>query len=96
MAPTASPSVRFAPPLIGRAEVGAALRVADVGPGTWNLSPAAAAAAVTSKSRGIVPKHVAGRPADVAAPCFSFDATKPPTTGEGGLALRRAISVRTR
>ena len=143
MAPTASPTVRFAPPVIGRAEidevvaalesgwlstgprvrqfetefaaytgaahavalnsctaalhlallafevgqgdevvttpltfcatanvaihVGATPRFADIDPGTWNLSPAAAAAAVTSKTRAIVPVHFAGRPADVAA-----------------------------
>ena len=143
MAPTASPTVRFAPPVIGRAEidevvaalesgwlstgprvrqfetefaaytgaahavalnsctaalhlallafevgqgdevvttpltfcatanvaihVGATPRFADIDPATWNLSPAAAAAAVTSKTRAIVPVHFAGRPADVAA-----------------------------
>lgn len=39
---------------------------ADIDPVTWNLSPAAAAAAVTPRSRAIIPVHYAGRPADVA------------------------------
>ncbi|MFA5907757.1 MAG: DegT/DnrJ/EryC1/StrS aminotransferase family protein [Vicinamibacterales bacterium] len=39
---------------------------ADIDPVTWNLSPAAAAAAVTPRSRAIIPVHYAGRPVDVA------------------------------
>lgn len=39
---------------------------ADIDPITWNLSPGAAAAAVTSRSRALIPVHYAGRPADVA------------------------------
>ncbi len=46
---------------------GATPRFADIDPDTWNLSPAAAAAAVTSKTRAVVPVHFAGRPADVTA-----------------------------
>jgi dTDP-4-amino-4,6-dideoxygalactose transaminase len=40
---------------------------ADVDPNTGNLNPDAAAAAVTSRSRVIMPVHYAGRPADVDA-----------------------------
>ncbi len=40
---------------------------ADIDPVTWNLSPAAAAAAVTPRTRVILPVHFGGRPADVAA-----------------------------
>lgn len=40
---------------------------ADIDPSTGNLDPAAAAAAVTSRTRAIVPVHYAGRPVDVAA-----------------------------
>ncbi len=39
---------------------------ADVERGTGNLDPAAAAAAVTGRTRAIIPVHYAGRPADVA------------------------------
>ncbi|MFI5178988.1 MAG: DegT/DnrJ/EryC1/StrS family aminotransferase [Vicinamibacterales bacterium] len=46
---------------------GATPRFADIDPITWNLSPAAAAAAVTSRTRAIIPVHFAGRPVDVAA-----------------------------
>ncbi len=40
---------------------------ADVDPGTGNLDPAAAEAAITSKTRAIIPVHYGGRPADVDA-----------------------------
>ncbi len=46
---------------------GATPRFADIDPVTWNLSPAAAAAAITSRTRVVLPVHFAGRPADVAA-----------------------------
>ncbi len=46
---------------------GATPRFADIDPDTWNLSPAAAEAAVTPKTRAVVPVHFAGRPVDVAA-----------------------------
>jgi dTDP-4-amino-4,6-dideoxygalactose transaminase len=52
---------------------------ADIDPATWNLSPSAAASAVTSKTRAILPVHYAGRAADVAA--FRR------LTGKHGLAL---------
>ncbi|HUU32461.1 MAG TPA: aminotransferase class I/II-fold pyridoxal phosphate-dependent enzyme, partial [Vicinamibacterales bacterium] len=46
---------------------GATPRFADIDPVTWNLSPAAAAAATTPRTRALLPVHFGGRPADVAA-----------------------------
>ena len=46
---------------------GATPRFADIDPVTWNLSPAAAAAALTTRTRAILPVHFAGRAADVPA-----------------------------
>ncbi len=46
---------------------GATPRFADIDPVTWNLSPEAAAAAMTSRTRAVVPVHFGGRPADVTA-----------------------------
>jgi len=46
---------------------GATPRFADIDPITWNLDPAAAAAAVTPHTRALLPVHYAGRPADVPA-----------------------------
>jgi dTDP-4-amino-4,6-dideoxygalactose transaminase len=46
---------------------GATPRFADIDPTTWNLSPSAAAEAVTPRTRAIVPVHYAGRPVAVAA-----------------------------
>jgi len=46
---------------------GATPRFADIDPITWNLDPAAAAAAVTPQTRAIIPVHYAGRPVDVRA-----------------------------
>ena len=40
---------------------------ADVDPVTMNLDPAAAAAAITPRTKAIIPVHFAGRPVDVAA-----------------------------
>ncbi len=42
-------------------------RFADIDPETWNLSPAATAAAMTPQTRVLLPVHFGGRPADVAA-----------------------------
>jgi dTDP-4-amino-4,6-dideoxygalactose transaminase len=47
--------------------VGATPKFADIDPVTWNLSPAAAAEAVTPATRALLPVHYAGRPADMAA-----------------------------
>lgn len=46
---------------------GATPKFADIDPLTWNLSAAAAAAAVTAKTRAIIPVHYAGRPVEVRA-----------------------------
>ena len=46
---------------------GAAPVFADIDPVTMNLDPAAAAAAVTPRTRALLPVHFAGRPADVLA-----------------------------
>jgi dTDP-4-amino-4,6-dideoxygalactose transaminase len=47
--------------------VGATPVFADVDPRTGNLDPAAAAAAITGRTRAIIPVHYGGRPADVEA-----------------------------
>ncbi len=47
--------------------VGATPRFADIDPATWNLSPAAAAEAITPRTRALIPVHYAGRPVDSAA-----------------------------
>jgi len=46
---------------------GATPGFADIDPETWNLSPAAASAAITPRTRAILPVHYAGRPADIPA-----------------------------
>jgi dTDP-4-amino-4,6-dideoxygalactose transaminase len=46
---------------------GATPRFADIDPVTWNLDPDAAAAAITPRTRAIVPVHYGGRPVDVPA-----------------------------
>lgn len=45
--------------------VGAKVVFADVDPDTFNLDPSAAAAAVTDKTKGILPVHIFGYPADM-------------------------------
>jgi dTDP-4-amino-4,6-dideoxygalactose transaminase len=40
---------------------------ADIDPGNYNLDPAAAEAAITSRTRGIIAVHIAGCPADLDA-----------------------------
>lgn len=40
---------------------------ADIDPVTWTLDPAAAAAAVSSRTRALIPVHYGGRPADMRA-----------------------------
>lgn len=52
---------------------------ADVDPGSFNLDPLAAAAAVTPRTRAILPVHFAGRPADM--------------TSFRGLARRRGLAL---
>ena len=47
--------------------VGATPRFADIDRHSWNLSPEAAAATITPRTRALLPVHYAGRPADAAA-----------------------------
>jgi dTDP-4-amino-4,6-dideoxygalactose transaminase len=101
----------------------------DVSPDTLNIDPAAAAAAVTSRTRAIIPVHYAGLASDMAplmdlakrhalqivedaahalpatyaglavgslettACVFSFYATKPVATGEGGMLVTRSAEL---
>src|SRR5688500_2921606 len=46
---------------------GATPRFADIDLTTWNLAAAAAADAITPRTRALLPVHYAGRPADVRA-----------------------------
>ena len=46
---------------------GAVPRFADIDAESWNLSPEAAAATITSRTRALLPVHYAGRPADTGA-----------------------------
>ena len=48
-------------------QVGATPRFADIDATSWNLCPAAAAEAMTSRTRALIPVHYAGRPVDVRA-----------------------------
>lgn len=47
--------------------VGATPVFADTDPATWNLDPAKAEAAITPRTRAILPVHLHGRPADLSA-----------------------------
>ncbi len=47
--------------------VGATPRFADIDSTTWNLDPAAVDAAITGRTRAIIPVHYAGRPVDTTA-----------------------------
>ena len=102
--------------------VGAIPRFVDVLPETWNIDPAQIEAAITPRTRAIVPVHLGGEPADMDAivdiarrhglvviedacqahgaawhgrkvgaigdmGCFSFQASKNITGGEGGMIL---------
>jgi len=102
--------------------VGAIPRFADIRPDTWNLDPVQVEAAITPRTKAIMPVHIAGEPADMDAimdiaqrrellviedacqahgavwqgrkvgaighmGCFSFQASKNITGGEGGIIL---------
>jgi len=49
------------------ARVGATLKLVDIDPATFNAAPAAVAAAITAKTRAIVPVHLYGQTADMGA-----------------------------
>ncbi len=100
--------------------VGAIPRFVDVLPGTWNIDPAGIEAAITPRTKAVIPVHIGGEPADMDAigeiaarhgllliedacqahgaawrgrrvgamgqmGCFSFQASKNVTGGEGGM-----------
>ncbi|NLD44032.1 MAG: DegT/DnrJ/EryC1/StrS family aminotransferase [Chloroflexi bacterium] len=102
--------------------VGAIPRFVDVLPDTWNMDPGQTEAAITPRTKAIMPVHIGGEPADMDAinaiaqrhglvviedacqahaatwqgrkvgaigdmGCFSFQASKNITGGEGGLIL---------
>jgi len=102
--------------------VGALPRFVDILPDTWNMDPAQIEAAITPRTKAIMPVHLAGEPADMDAinviarrhgllviedacqahgaiwqgrkvgaighmGCFSFQASKNITGGEGGMIL---------
>lgn len=102
--------------------VGAIPRFVDVLPETWNIDPAGIEAAITPRTKAIIPVHIGGEPADMDAVleiarrhnlvviedacqahaaawrgrkvgaigdmgCFSFQASKNATAGEGGLII---------
>lgn len=48
-------------------QIGARPVLADVDPKTWNLDPERAEAAITERTRAILPVHIHGRPADLDA-----------------------------
>ncbi|MGO9752188.1 MAG: UDP-4-amino-4,6-dideoxy-N-acetyl-beta-L-altrosamine transaminase [Solirubrobacteraceae bacterium] len=60
-------AITFAASANCAAYVGATPRFADIDPATWNLSVETVAAAVTDRTRAVVPVHFAGLPAPVAA-----------------------------
>ena len=53
------------PTIVGVETAGATAVLVDVDPKTWTLDPAAAAAAVTDRTRAVVPVHLYGLCADV-------------------------------
>jgi len=102
--------------------VGAIPRFVDILPDTWNIDPGKVEAAITSRTKAIIPVHIGGEPADMDAiieiarrhnlvviedacqahgaawrgrrvgalgdmGCFSFQASKNVTAGEGGIIL---------
>ncbi len=60
---------------------------ADVELDTFNLEPKAVEAAITPRTRAIIPVHFAGQPADMDRhmASFSFQSSKNLTAGEGGI-----------
>jgi UDP-4-amino-4,6-dideoxy-N-acetyl-beta-L-altrosamine transaminase len=60
-------AITFAASANCAAYLGAAPRFADIDPATWNVSADTVAAAVTERTRAVVPVHFAGLPAPIAA-----------------------------
>ncbi|HEX6977944.1 MAG TPA: aminotransferase class I/II-fold pyridoxal phosphate-dependent enzyme [Alphaproteobacteria bacterium] len=61
------PDLTFAATINAVIHAGATPVIVDVDPNTWNLDPAAAAAAITPRTRAIMPVHLYGQPADMDA-----------------------------
>lgn len=59
------PSLTFVATANAVRYVGAAPIFADVDPDTWDLSPESVATRTTSRTRAVLPVHLAGQPADV-------------------------------
>ena len=59
------PANTCVPTIVGVETAGATVVLADVDPKTWTLDPAAAAAAVTERTRAVIPVHLYGLCADV-------------------------------
>ena len=61
------PDLTFAATINSVIHAGATPVLVDVDPATWNLDPAATAAAITPRTRAIMPVHLYGQPADMDA-----------------------------
>ena len=61
------PALTFVAPANAVMYVGATPVLVDVDPGTWNISPAAIAAALTPRTKAIIPVHLYGNPCDMTA-----------------------------
>jgi perosamine synthetase len=61
------PELTFAATINTVLYVGAKPVIVDVDPKTWNICPEATAAAITSKTKAIMPVHLYGQPADMDA-----------------------------
>ena len=61
---------------------------ADIDPATFNIDPSAAAAAVTNKTRAIIPVHLYGRPADLDPSNFSQAVVEDAAQSIGATPLR--------
>ncbi|MBV8536002.1 MAG: aminotransferase class I/II-fold pyridoxal phosphate-dependent enzyme [Alphaproteobacteria bacterium] len=61
------PNLTFAATINTVIQAGATPVIVDVDPRSWNMDPAAAAAAVTSRTKAIMPVHLYGQPAEMDA-----------------------------
>jgi perosamine synthetase len=61
------PDLTFAATINAVLYAGAVPVIVDVDPATWNMDPAAVAAAITPRTRALIPVHLYGQPADMDA-----------------------------
>lgn len=61
------PNLTFAATINTVIQAGATPVIVDVDPHSWNIDPAAAAAAITPRTKAIMPVHLYGQPADMDA-----------------------------